>query len=52
MNEEKHFTSADLIKDIVIGISDGSHVPFVLVVGAAYLIARRNSQIPAGNSMI
>jgi hypothetical protein len=30
---ERHFTSSDLVRDIVIGMSDGLTVPFALAAG-------------------
>lgn len=30
---EKHFTSSELVRDIVIGMSDGLTVPFALAAG-------------------
>ncbi|MEI7811464.1 MAG: VIT1/CCC1 transporter family protein [Ignavibacteria bacterium] len=33
LHEEKHFTSTELVRDIVIGMSDGLTVPFALAAG-------------------
>ena len=48
MNEEKHFTSSDLIRDIVIGMSDGLTVPFALAAGLSGAVASNNIIITAG----
>ena len=32
-HDEEHFTSSELIKDIVIGMADGLTVPFALAAG-------------------
>jgi VIT1/CCC1 family predicted Fe2+/Mn2+ transporter len=48
MNEEKHFTSSDLIRDIVIGMSDGLTVPFALAAGLSGAVASNNIVITAG----
>ncbi len=48
MHEEKHFTSSDLIKDIVIGMSDGLTVPFALAAGLSGAVASNSIVITAG----
>ena len=48
MHQEKHFTSSDLIKDIVIGMSDGLTVPFALAAGLSGAVASNNIIITAG----
>ncbi len=48
MHEEKHFTSSDLIKDIVIGMSDGLTVPFALAAGLSGAVASNGIVITAG----
>lgn len=48
MNQEKHFTSSDLIRDIVIGMSDGLTVPFALAAGLSGAVASNNIVITAG----
>lgn len=48
MHEEKHFTSSDLIKDIVIGMSDGLTVPFALAAGLSGAVASNGIIITAG----
>ncbi len=45
---EKHFTSSDTVRDIVIGMSDGLTVPFALAVGLTGAIARSRLIITAG----
>ena len=42
MNEEKHFTGSDLVRDIVIGMSDGLTVPFALAAGLSSAVASNN----------
>lgn len=32
-HEEKHFTSSEVVRDIIIGVSDGLTVPFALAAG-------------------
>lgn len=32
-HEEKHFTSSEIVRDIIIGVSDGLTVPFALAAG-------------------
>lgn len=36
---EKHFTSSETIRDIVIGMSDGLTVPFALAAGLSGAVA-------------
>jgi VIT1/CCC1 family predicted Fe2+/Mn2+ transporter len=48
MNEEKHFRSSALIRDIVIGMSDGLTVPFALAAGLSGAVASNNIVITAG----
>jgi len=48
MHEEKHFTASDLIKDIVIGMSDGLTVPFALAAGLSGAVASNSIVITAG----
>lgn len=48
MHKEKHFTSSDLIKDIVIGMSDGLTVPFALAAGLSGAVASNSIVITAG----
>ena len=48
MGEEKHFTSSDLIKDVVIGMSDGLTVPFALAAGLSGAVDSNSLVITAG----
>src|SRR6202163_1318672 len=45
---EKHFTSSDTVRDIVIGRSDGFTVPFALAAGLTGAIAQSRLIITAG----
>src|SRR5450755_4600960 len=45
---EKHFTSGDLIRDIVIGMSDGLTVPFALAAGISGAVASTGIVVTAG----
>ncbi len=47
-HEEKHFTSSDLIKDIVIGMADGLTVPFALAAGLSGAVSSNGIIITAG----
>ena len=48
MHLEKHFTASDLIRDIVIGMSDGLTVPFALAAGLSGAVASNGIVITAG----
>jgi VIT1/CCC1 family predicted Fe2+/Mn2+ transporter len=48
MHEEKHFTSSQLIRDIVIGMSDGLTVPFALAAGLSGAVSTNSIVITAG----
>lgn len=48
MHNEKHFTSSQLIRDIVIGMSDGLTVPFALAAGLSGAVSSNNIIITAG----
>lgn len=48
MKEENHFTSSDLIRDIVIGMSDGLTVPFALAAGLSGAVTSNSIIITAG----
>ena len=48
MHDEKHFKSSDLIRDIVIGMSDGLTVPFALAAGLSGAVASNSIVITAG----
>jgi VIT1/CCC1 family predicted Fe2+/Mn2+ transporter len=45
---EKHFTSTELVRDIVIGMSDGLTVPFALAAGLTGVVAASHLVITAG----
>jgi vacuolar iron transporter family protein len=45
---EKHFTSGDLVRDIVIGMSDGLTVPFALAAGLSGAVASTAIVVTAG----
>lgn len=45
---EQHFSSSNLIKDIVIGMSDGLTVPFALAAGLSGAVADNHIVITAG----
>jgi VIT1/CCC1 family predicted Fe2+/Mn2+ transporter len=48
MHEEKHFTSTDLVRDIVIGMADGLTVPFALAAGLSGAVDSTHIIITAG----
>lgn len=45
---EKHFTAGEIVRDIVIGMSDGLTVPFALAAGISGAVAANNLVITAG----
>ena len=45
---EEHFTSSDLVKDIVIGMADGLTVPFALAAGLSGAVSSNGLIITAG----
>lgn len=45
---EKHFTSSDAVRDVVIGMSDGLTVPFALAAGLTGAIAQSRLIVTAG----
>ena len=45
---EKHFTATDVVRDIVIGMSDGLTVPFALAAGLSGATSHSNLVITAG----
>ena len=47
-HKEKHLTSSDLLKDIVIGMSDGLTVPFALAAGLSGAVSNTNLIVIAG----
>jgi vacuolar iron transporter family protein len=48
LHSEKHFTSSDVVRDMVIGMSDGLTVPFALAAGLSGAVAASNIIITAG----
>jgi vacuolar iron transporter family protein len=48
MSEEKHFQSPGVVRDFVIGMSDGLTVPFALAAGLSGAISSNNIIITAG----
>lgn len=49
---EKHFTSTEVVRDIVIGMSDGLTVPFALAAGLTGVVASSHIIITAGLSEV
>lgn len=45
---ERHFTASEVVRDIVIGMSDGLTVPFALAAGLTGALARTNIIVTAG----
>ena len=45
---ERHFTSSEVVRDIVIGMSDGLTVPFALAAGLTGAIAQTGIIVTAG----
>ncbi len=45
---EEHFTAGELVRDIVIGMSDGLTVPFALAAGLSGALAQSNIVVTAG----
>ncbi len=45
---EKHFTASEMVRDIVIGMSDGLTVPFALAAGLSGAVSAREVIITAG----
>src|SRR5471032_3107181 len=45
---EKHFTAGDIVRDIVIGMSDGLTVPFALAAGLTGAISQTHLIVTAG----
>src|ERR1700743_2261816 len=48
MHHEKHFKSSDMIRDIVIGMSDGLTVPFALAAGLSGAVNSSHIVVTAG----
>ena len=49
---EEHFTAAESVRDVVIGMSDGLTVPFALAAGLAGAVAKTNVIVIAGPAEI
>jgi VIT1/CCC1 family predicted Fe2+/Mn2+ transporter len=49
---EQHFTATDLVRDIVIGMSDGLTVPFALAAGLSGAVASTSIVVTAGMAEI
>lgn len=47
-HDEEHFTATDVVRDIVIGMSDGLTVPFALAAGLTGLVASSHIIVTAG----
>ena len=47
-HEEQHFTASELVRDIVIGMSDGLTVPFALAAGLTGAVAQSGVIVTAG----
>jgi VIT1/CCC1 family predicted Fe2+/Mn2+ transporter len=47
-HSEKHFTAGELVRDVVIGMSDGLTVPFALAAGLTGAIAQTHVIVTAG----
>ena len=45
---ERHFTAGDVVRDIVIGMSDGLTVPFALAAGLTGAVSSTNIIVTAG----
>ena len=45
-HSEQHFTSGNLVRDVVIGMSDGLTVPFALAAGLSGAVASTRLTIP------
>src|SRR5689334_22472099 len=48
LHVEKHFTASELVRDIVIGMSDGLTVPFALAAGLSGAISTSRIVVTAG----
>lgn len=52
LHHEDHFKSSDLVRDIVIGMSDGLTVPFALAAGISGAVGSAGTVITAGTAEI
>ena len=48
MHEENHFKGSELVRDIVIGMSDGLTVPFALAAGLSGAVTDPSIVVTAG----
>lgn len=48
LHQERHFTSGDTVRDVVLGMADGLTVPFALAAGLSGAIASSNIVVTAG----
>src|ERR1700675_5081511 len=48
LHVERHFTSSAIVRDIVIGMSDGLTVPFALAAGLSGAVAASSIVVTAG----
>jgi hypothetical protein len=48
IHTEKHFTAGDIVRDIVIGMSDGLTVPFALAAGLSGALSQTHVIVTAG----
>jgi len=48
LHVEKHFTSTEVVRDIVIGMSDGLTVPFASAAGLTGVVAASHIIVTAG----
>src|SRR5262249_32386298 len=47
-HHERHFTAADTVRDVVIGMADGLTVPFALAAGLAGAVGKTTVIVTAG----
>ena len=48
MHSEKHFTASEIVRDVIIGMSDGLTVPFALTAGLSGVVHSNSFVITAG----
>lgn len=48
MHTERHFTAGEIVRDVVIGMSDGLTVPFALAAGLSGAAAPSSIVVTAG----
>src|SRR5436189_125438 len=49
---ERHFTASEIVRDVVIGMSDGLTVPFALAAGLSGAVAQASIVVTAGRAVI